>query len=54
MQVQQAETTTQATDRTFGPGRSVTGLEYERFFAKDGVDPFDEIEWELRSAVISQ
>ena len=53
MQVQQAETTTQATDRTFGPGRSVTGLEYERFFAKDGVDPFDEIEWELRSAVIS-
>ena len=53
MQVQQAETTTQATDRTFGPGRSVTGLDYERFFAKDGVDPFDEIEWELRSAVIS-
>ena len=53
MQVQQAENTTQATDRTFGPGRSVTGLEYERFFAKDGVDPFDEIEWELRSAVIS-
>ena len=53
MQVQQAETTTQATERTFGPGRSVTGLEYERFFAKDGVDPFDEIEWELRSAVIS-
>ena len=28
------------------------GLEYERFFAKDGVDPFDEIEWDLRSAVI--
>jgi ribonucleoside-diphosphate reductase alpha chain len=53
MQVHQAETTTQATERTFGPGRSVTGLEYERFFAKDGVDPFDEIEWELRSAVIA-
>ena len=53
MQLQQAETTTQATDRTFGPGRSVSGLEYERGFAKDGVDPFDEVEWELRSAVIA-
>jgi ribonucleoside-diphosphate reductase alpha chain len=53
MQVHQAETTTQAIDRTFGPGRSVSGLEYERSFAKDGVDPFDEIEWELRSALIA-
>jgi len=31
---------------------AIPGLEYERFFAKDGIDPFDEIEWELRSAVI--
>src|SRR5262245_52076843 len=53
MQVHPAETTAQATGRTFGPGRSVSGLEYERFFAKDGVDPFDELEWELRSAVIA-
>src|SRR5262249_51080491 len=30
----------------------VVGLEYERFFSSDAVDPFDEIEWELRSAVI--
>src|SRR5437870_167885 len=28
------------------------GLEYERYFAKEGIDPFDEIEWDLRSAVI--
>src|SRR5882672_5458916 len=28
------------------------GLEYERFFSKEGVDPFDEVEWDLRSAVI--
>jgi ribonucleoside-diphosphate reductase alpha chain len=28
------------------------GLEYERFFSREGIDPFDEIEWELRSAVI--
>src|SRR6187399_593444 len=39
--------------RTFGPGRAVSGLEYERAFAKEGVDPFDEIEWELRSALIA-
>ena len=28
------------------------GLEYERFFTREGIDPFDEIEWDLRSAVI--
>ena len=49
----QVETTATELGRTFGPGRSVTGLEYERYFAKDGVDPFDEIEWELRSALIA-
>jgi ribonucleoside-diphosphate reductase alpha chain len=31
---------------------SAPGLEYTRFFAKEGIDPFDEIEWEIRSAVI--
>jgi ribonucleoside-diphosphate reductase alpha chain len=52
--VQQTETTTsQSIGRTFGPGRSVSGLEFERYFAKDGVDPFDEVEWELRSALIA-
>ena len=39
--------------RVFGPGRDVTGLEFERYFTRDGVDPFDEVEWELRSAVIA-
>src|SRR5687768_15459260 len=28
------------------------GLEFERFFSREGIDPFDEIEWEMRSAVI--
>ena len=51
---QQAESTTgQATGRTFGPGREVSGLEFERYFSRDGMDPFDEVEWELRSAVIA-
>jgi len=39
--------------RTFGPSSSVVGLEFERYFTKDGVDPFDEIDWELRSALIA-
>jgi ribonucleoside-diphosphate reductase alpha chain len=30
----------------------VPGLEFERFFSREGIDPFDEIEWEMRSAVI--
>ena len=28
------------------------GLEFPRYFSRSGVDPFDEVEWELRSAVI--
>ena len=28
------------------------GLEFPRFFSSEGVDPFDEIEWELRTAAI--
>jgi ribonucleoside-diphosphate reductase alpha chain len=28
------------------------GLEFPRFFTEAGVDPFDEVEWELRAAII--
>src|SRR4051794_3250798 len=31
---------------------STPGLEFERFFSRDGIDPFDEVEWDTRSAVI--
>src|SRR6187399_2845580 len=31
---------------------TVTGLEFPRYFTRPGVDPFDEVEWEVRSAVI--
>jgi ribonucleoside-diphosphate reductase alpha chain len=31
---------------------TVTGLSFPRFFTEAGVDPFDEVEWELRAAVI--
>jgi ribonucleoside-diphosphate reductase alpha chain len=46
-------TSTQTTARTAAPvPASVPGLEYERFFTREGVDPFDEVEWDIRSAVI--
>src|SRR6187455_3315114 len=32
---------------------SVPGLDFPRYFTLPGVDPFDEIEWEIRSAVIA-
>src|SRR5690606_7074825 len=31
---------------------TVPGLEFSRYFTLPGVDPFDEVEWEIRSAVI--
>ena len=31
---------------------SPTGLEFPRFFSTAGTDPFDQVEWELRDAVI--
>src|SRR6478735_3440584 len=50
---QHVESTATRDARTFGPGESVTGLEFERYFSKDGLDPFDEVDWELRSALIA-
>jgi ribonucleoside-diphosphate reductase alpha chain len=34
-------------------GKLKSGLHFERYFTKEGVHPFDELEWELRTAVIS-
>jgi ribonucleoside-diphosphate reductase alpha chain len=44
-------TNSQATTRPQAPA-SAQGLEYERFFSNEGIDPFDEVDWEMRSAVI--
>jgi ribonucleoside-diphosphate reductase alpha chain len=44
-----------AVTRPPGPGSSrstSSGLSFPRFFTEEGVDPFDEVEWELRAAVI--
>ena len=39
--------------KTAEPRETVAlGLEFPRYFTLPGVDPFDEIEWEIRSAVI--
>jgi ribonucleoside-diphosphate reductase alpha chain len=38
--------------RTAEAGMAFKGLEFHRFFTLPGVDPFDEIAWEQRSAVI--
>ncbi len=32
--------------------QAVPGLDWERHFSREGIDPFDEIEWEVRSATI--
>src|SRR4051794_7511287 len=29
-----------------------SGISFARYFSRSGVDPFDEVEWELRAAVI--
>ena len=47
----QTETTSQQITRSAAPV-SAPGLEYERVFSQEGIDPFDEIEWDVRSAVI--
>ena len=40
------------TDKPRAKKAAAPGLTFQRFFTEAGVDPFDEIEWELRSAVI--
>ncbi len=49
-----ASTTSQATDLGFGQGRVTgdTGLKIERYFTQIGGSPYDEVEWELRTASI--
>jgi ribonucleoside-diphosphate reductase alpha chain len=50
-QVDSTSTETLARTPAQGPA-TVPGLEYERFFTREGIDPFDEVEWDVRSAVI--
>lgn len=40
-------------DSSKGARTPQRGLQFERYFTKPGIHPFDEIEWELRTAAIS-
>jgi hypothetical protein len=40
-------------DGTDGYGNPAKGLTWERKFTTEGVHPYDELEWELRTAAIS-
>ena len=50
--MERSETTINPTLQSTPSSPQVPGLEFERFFSTEGVDPFDEVEWELRVAVI--
>jgi ribonucleoside-diphosphate reductase alpha chain len=45
-------TTTAAVDPSTAAPRSAPGLSFSRHFTKPGVNPFDELQWELRDAII--
>ncbi len=45
------DTNAQAGTRSTAP-TAASGLEFERFFSREDIDPFDEVEWDIRSAVI--
>ena len=50
-----ANITSQAVDFSTnqGQGRNKTGLNIPRYFSRPGVHPYDEVEWELRNASIT-
>src|ERR1700677_1145349 len=45
--------TTAPNSTATAPGKKSTGLSFRRFFTKLGVSPYDEIEWDLRLAQIT-
>ena len=46
-------TNVKTADERLQEGQDKRGLKFQGYFTKPGVHPFDEIEWELRTAVIS-
>ena len=49
-----ASTMSQASDFVVDQGevKAQTGLKVAQYFTREGVNPYDEIEWELRAASI--
>ena len=48
----QVETTIGETTNRLPEASESAGLEFARYFTHAGTDPFDEVEWDTRSAVI--
>src|SRR3954453_5257063 len=49
----QVSATQSAQQSTPQPKKKAPGLQFKRYFTKNGVNPYDEIEWELRLAQIT-
>ncbi len=47
------KTATAQSTRTFPETRQATGLKFSRHFSRPGISPYDEVEWELRTASIT-
>src|SRR5262245_16334570 len=47
------KTTTTQTSRSTGTPKSAPGLKFSRYFTRPGVSAYDEVEWELRTASIT-
>ena len=51
--VSSSSTTTEVSETTRSrKAQASPGLEFPRFFSTAGVDPFDQLEWDLRDAII--
>ena len=48
----QVETTRGETTTRPATSAPAAGLDFVRYFSHEGIDPFDEVEWDVRSAVI--
>src|SRR5262252_5994531 len=48
-----AATPSAAAPSTTSKKRTAPGLSFKRYFTKAGVSPYDEVEWELRTAAIT-
>src|SRR5579871_6081559 len=47
------KTATAQSTRTFPETRQAAGLKFSRHFTRPGISPYDEVEWELRTASIT-
>ena len=46
------QTSVRSSAKVSVPASRPSGIDYTRFFTREGLDPFDEVEWDIRSAVI--